>query len=61
MRSRRSCVAFGTSASSLNSMYDCERPSHEFERMRLMPEIVLTAFSIGFVMSFSIASGDAPG
>ena len=29
--------------------------------MRLMPEIVLTAFSIGFVRSFSIASGDAPG
>src|ERR1700712_3029859 len=36
-------------------------PSHEFERIFLMPEIVLIAFSIGFVMSFSLASGDAPG
>jgi len=26
-----------------------------------MPEIVLTAFSSVFAMSFSIASGDAPG
>ena len=59
--SRKSCMALSMLVDSSNSRYTPARPSHELARMVLMPLTVLTASSMGRVMSFSTASGEAPG
>lgn len=59
--SRTSWIAWATFVVSRNSAKTSLRPSREFEKIRLMPETWLTAYSIGLVTSASTASGAAPG
>jgi hypothetical protein len=59
--SRSSIIALSILVDSANSTETPARPSHELLRMLFTPLTVLTAFSIGRVMSISTADGEAPG
>ena len=59
--SRTSWIARVASVPRRNSTNTWLCPSRELEKMRLTPETVLAAYSIGLVTSASITSGEAPG
>src|SRR5258706_15954764 len=59
--SRTSWTPRDMSVSSRNSMSVSPRPSQALERITFTPLTVLTTSSTGLLMSFSTASGEAPG
>ena len=61
MRSRTSCVAASMSRSSENIAMTIELPAPETDRSSSRPWTVLTTSSIGWLISTSTSSGEAPG
>jgi hypothetical protein len=59
--SRTLLVATSRSVPTMNSIATWDTPSWEEEVTFLMPAIVLTASSIGLVISVSISCGPVPG